>query len=451
MDERRLFIGMDYGTGAGAVPLLGNHNLDEANIIFWTPSTLASELAKLGTVIPAHAHSSLQQRLALLTRWVEQGHTLVLIGASTLPFAHYDKSGAGRQARLEEFAPLAGIDFSVATGTRVEYCGPSTLANVFTSLVPRMRYDCLLNSAELVPLLRVAAATTGTLQVIGGYRKVGLGLVFYIPPFNGTAPEYKILMNELARLPKLLRATPTELPVWMSEYQTEPERQTAEKIAGLERSAAELQVQITGEKETLAEYGALKHLVCSTGAAFASAVASALAELSLTVVDGPHPRADLLSAWINRFIAVEAKGVDGPVREAQLRQVERWVAEVNSTVELPAEEVKRDSDLRRYFEQLNKLGVPFDSISEDCKGLLVVGTFRATPLADRSEPDFPEPVLRLLSRSKICAITGVQLFTLVMQVREKPALKSEIVTELMSTCGVMARARDWSQYLKRSA
>jgi hypothetical protein len=111
--------------------------------------------------------------------------------------------------------------------------------------------------------------------------------------------------------------------------------------------------------------------------------------------------------------------------------------------------VSRDPDLRRYAEQLNKLGLPFADVAEDCKPLIVIGTFRTTPLIERSEPDFPEPVTRLLTRSKACAMTGVQLFTLVTQAREKPELKDEIVNEIVNTCGVLARGKDWSQYVEK--
>jgi hypothetical protein len=135
-----------------------------------------------------------------------------------------------------------------------------------------------------------------------------LGFIFYIPPFNASVSENQLLFNELFGLPKLLRAAPAELPSWASLYQSARERSTTTKIADLERSAAELQARIVEEMEVLAEHAALKHLFCSTGAPFASAVASALSELSLSVVEGPHPRADLLATRANRFIAIEAKG-----------------------------------------------------------------------------------------------------------------------------------------------
>jgi hypothetical protein len=165
-DERLLFIGSDYGIGAGGIPLLGNHNFHEANFIICSPMTLAGELAKLGQIVPQRTYASMLERLTSLGQWVEQGHTLVLIGANTVPFSYVDAGNVGRSIRLEEIPPFAGVQFVAASGTRVEYCGPSNLQVAFRNLIPRMKYECLLDGADLTPLLRVAAATMGTNQVI---------------------------------------------------------------------------------------------------------------------------------------------------------------------------------------------------------------------------------------------------------------------------------------------
>ncbi len=79
---------------------------------------------------------------------------------------------------------------------------------------------------------------------------------------------------------------------------------------------------------------------------------------------------------------------------------------------------------------------------------MVIGTFRTTPLSDRSQPDFPEPVVRLLIQSNVCAITGLQLFGLLSMARNDPPLKEKIVSSLFSTAGVLSLATDWRQFLR---
>lgn len=448
--DRRLFIGPNC-FGEAYVPFLGTHNFDEANVIFWSPQTIVGELQHKGQghLVQPDMYKMLQARMSALAAWVSEGHTLVLIDSNTVSFQYVDHQNMAQHACLEHTPPLVGVSFKAATGVHVEYCGPSWTDEVFRDQIPRIRYNTMIVGDELTPLLRVRAATAGAQQIIGGYRKRGPGLIFYVPPFNGSAVDNQVFLDKLGRLPALLRGSPAELPDWVNAYQSASERSISDQISKLEQAAEQLKVQIAEEQEALVAYRSLKQLIAGTGASFANAVAAALRELGLDVVEGPHPRADLLSINGSRFIAIEAKGVEGGVREAQFRQAERWIAEVNSTVGLAAEEVSKDPDLSRYGTQLAKLNFAFDSISDDCKGLMVIGTYRTTPLADRSEADFPEPVLRLLNRSKVCALTGAQLFTLVMEARENPSLKSDIGNELMSTCGVLERGRDWRKYLER--
>jgi hypothetical protein len=86
--------------------------------------------------------------------------------------------------------------------------------------------------------------------------------------------------------------------------------------------------------------------------------------------------------------------------------------------------------------------------ANDCKGILVIGTFRKTPLEARDpQQDFPEPVLRLIEREEICALTGLQLLGMVLECRSDPSQKGAVRNEILSTCGVLTRGRDWKTFL----
>jgi hypothetical protein len=342
-DDRRLFIGGSYGVSSEAIPFLGTRNFNEANTLFLTWSSVANEVVKSGHSLSFSVFSQLEKRLAELNEWVARGHTLILIGSFSVPFVHVNKQNMAVSTRLEAFAPLNQVEFVVASGTRVQYCGPPSAEEVFSDQLGRIRYETLLKSDSIVPLLRVAAATAGgDLEVVGGYRKVGLGLVAYVPLFQGAPDQIKGFFDKLTLLAQLLRAPPSQLPDWVNEYRSRSEEVSAGKIAALEQEAVDLKARIDAESDAIEAHKALKVLLAGTGTAFASAVASALRELGLAVVDGPHPRADLLSVCGGRFIAIEAKGIDGAVRETQFRQTERWVAEVNSAAGMSLEEAKAD-------------------------------------------------------------------------------------------------------------
>lgn len=294
-----------------------------------------------------------------------------------------------------------------------------------------------------MPLLRVARGSPGPTQIVGGYRRYGQGLIIYLPSVDGGAVEWAPYINDVSELQNALTSAPSALPKWIDQYQTAEDVKAFAQIAELTRQTSELQVQLDKQHAVIQASRDLKRLVFDTGTAFADAVSTALTELGLSVVEGPHPRADLLASNGTRFGAIEAKGVEGPAKEKDVRQTVQWIAEVNSALASSKEEL--DADLLRYAEQLAKL--PIDPDGNDCKGFLILGTFRKHPLADRPHPDFPEPVTRVLERTDVCALTGLQLLGLILQSRQDPSLRPIIVKELFETRGVLQRAKNWNEFL----
>ena len=153
-------------------------------------------------------------------------------------------------------------------------------------------------------------------------------------------------------------------------------------------------------------------------------------------VDGAAISRHLLASDGKRVIAVEAKGLESSAREKNFRQVQSWKAEVDLALTVDPEDVAENPDLKRYVEQLGLIGVA-GKTADDCKGLIVIGTFRNIPLNERKMPDFPDNVTRSLIQSDVCAVTGLQLFGLVLQARSNPGSRANIVASLFETAGVL--------------
>ena len=187
------------------------------------------------------------------------------------------------------------------------------------------------------------------------------------------------------------------------------------------------------------------------GETFSASVAEALREFGLEIVEGPRGRADLLAYDGKRLFAFELKGLEGSAREANLRQTERWVADVMAAMASTAEERAADKDLHVYAEKLKKLGVPETGSTEniDCKGVMIIGTHRKIPIVDRIEPSFPDPVARPINRSAVCALSGLQLFGLLLGTRSNQITKSEVLDDLCSTNGLLDKATDWRAFLTK--
>jgi hypothetical protein len=133
----------------------------------------------------------------------------------------------------------------------------------------------------------------------------------------------------------------------------------------------------------------VKYLVTGSGDDFKDAVARALRELGLTVVDGPHPRADLLATDGTRLLVIEAKGYEGSVSEKPLSQLARWVPEVQAAINQTEEERDNDPDLKRYADALTEPGVFGKITANHCKPMMIIGTYRKVRFDQRKDPDFP--------------------------------------------------------------
>ncbi len=250
-------------------------------------------------------------------------------------------------------------------------------------------------------------------------------------------------LSDLATHPSVRRSP---LPNWASNFQTADEVATLQKITELKSEMEDLKERIEIQQRAFLQSEELKHLIAGSGDDFRSAVASALTALGLKVVDGPHGRADLLATNGKRLFAIETNGLDGCVKESNITQASRWAADVDSALWLAADE--REPDLLGYVDQIAKLDFEIeDNPDRCCKGISVIGTFREISLDQRIERDFPDPVMRVLNRSKVCAMTGLELFAICVRSRNYAELRSAFQEALFNTNGVLEMSDGWLSFL----
>lgn len=440
--QKRLLIGSGFGTSETSINFLSNHNFHEANLIIWHPESILNELGSANNPILSTKVAALRRRLSDLSDWIFQGNTLILINHTAVSF-RYREAGSTFVGTLEKYAPLNCVEHVSAEGKRVEYCGPSSVSDLLASHIPLLQYKVVIEGEGLVPLLKVELGRKGASQIVGGYQQLGEGYIFYLPPLDGSPSQWGSYVDDASKLRDVIEFKPSEYPEWIDLYQSVDERSNFSSISELEKKSAQIDLQLKVHTQAIEEGRKLKRLLFETGPVFAVAVSSALLELGFTVVDGPEPRADLLASDGKKLIAIEAKGVEGGAKERDVRQSIQWVAELNSALVL--EEGELDSDLKRYAGLV--AGLPRALDQSESKGFLIMGTFRKLPLSDRVQPSFPEPVSRVLERNDICALTGAQLYALIIAVRQDNNLKATILNELMNTKGVYQRGLSWNDVL----
>jgi hypothetical protein len=191
-----------------------------------------------------------------------------------------------------------------------------------------------------------------------------------------------------------------------------------------------------------------KNLFTSTGDVFANAVAEALRELGFGVVEGPKQRADLIAWDGTHLAALEVKGLEGGAREKNIGQVKRWTADVSVALSSMPDEVATDTEIKAYQAKLAELGVATYQLEEplDCKGIVILNTYRKIPINDRLE-GFGEPVTKVAVRSSVCALTGLQLFLILREIRADPSKKETITKKLFSTNGLLDEGLSWEPHL----
>ena len=413
--------------------MFGLTNFDEFDLVFLSLPYVQTELSAQKPNAEV-----IGERLSQLDEWVQQGNTLVLSNAMPTwihPLGHF----------LDAYEPFSGLQFQQVEGARMEVCGPQEASQLLSQLTEYMSYSFILNSDELKPLLRVKAANKNApIQILGGVRQRGDGKIIYLPNISANAGSSTFVAATVRELvASLTRREPDSLPDWVQQFRSESEHAARSKIAALQTEVARIETEIAGHQVAIDDAAHFKQLIAGSGQGFAEAAASALKELGLRVIEGRHPRADFVVADGVRIAAVEVKGVEGPIAERHLRQLVAWMTEIDHILSLePNERTKEQKD---YADALSELQTPVGEL--DCKGLLIVGTFRNTPLDNREQPDVPDSVQRRFGSSDVCVLTGCQLLGLVLAGRRDAEIKPVLVEELMSTQGRLRRALNWNEFL----
>lgn len=76
---------------------------------------------------------------------------------------------------------------------------------------------------------------------------------------------------------------------------------------------------------------------------------------------------------------------------------------------------------------------------------MIIGAHRRTPLDKRPVESFPDPVVKLINRFDVAAMTGLDLYCLLEQAKRDPSQKRSIAKKLMNFQGIMPPL-DWRKF-----
>lgn len=456
--KRTLFIGIPCPENGMRQSTFSNMpNINELNLIIWNPETLVHD-ARIQTVNQHGQRQPIREELwdtfkqsfdtkvNEILSWINDGHVLVL----AMPYQLHMMTVGLDNGTMQDLMAHSPFDKFSLYELHGELISTEPSFEDFSSHAELLKYDYVISGENFVPVFRSASSKQQRSQVVGGLIRIGKGALFFSP----TAKQWNDagLLDyyaTVARLPELLTSKAADLPTWTRGFQSRVERNILSRISGLEDEIAKLCARREKETASAESEQALKLLFAGTGESLVATVGEALQEFGLKVVHGPRPRADLL-LWdgASRLAAAEVKGLDGSAREHNLRQAERWAADVRSTLVASPEERQAHPELVQYAETLRRLGI---DVSEpcpdlDCRALMIIGTFRQMPLPDRPPESFPDTVARAIQRSRVCALTGLDLYCFLQELKIDPTRKPDLVDKLFCNNGPIS-AKDWHMFI----
>ena len=247
-----------------------------------------------------------------------------------------------------------------------------------------------------------------------------------------------------------------DFPAWTEVLKTKKESEVDQRIHDLEAEMARIRRQIDSLKSDVEDSSWLKALVCAEGAAFRSAVATALKTLGYKVTPGPRGHADLIAWDGNVVLVLRADGTKSNAKNRDMVQCMTWSGEATVAQLTPDDE--RSDLLRDYVSIMRQLGVPVtDAADADdqmvrCRGVLIVNTFRESPLDERpiarpEIPDFTSP--QLIADHALFALTGLQLMCMALEAGDNERAARDVRARFASQSGVLEGYTDWQDAIHR--
>lgn len=262
---------------------------------------------------------------------------------------------------------------------------------------------------------------------IGNAKSQALSIGFYttdfvfLPSFaEETDYDESEFLSELYEICRNIRKDEPVLniPKWANGYLLPGEKDEKEKLKKIESEIARLNEQRVKSENRFSTFLSLKQLWSGSGTVLESAVKKVFEELGFTMLRAEPGRDDIIMTWKEQTVIVEVKGQNKSAAEKNAAQLEKWVS--------------------TYLAE--KDVTP--------KGILLVNTYRELPLADRTQPSFPNQMLGYSKARKHCLMTTLQLCTLLLYCRANPNQKDSEVEKLLNTVGPYQPSIVWNEFIE---
>ena len=407
--------------------------------------------------------ADVKRRRTEFAQFVSSGRSLIVISrpeiAAYCATGEKKYSGTGRNQSattivtkgiLQSAIPTEAITFVPARGQRISPAGDGPIQSLLRKYKDVFKYDAVLENAPG----RAIATISGTDRVLGSIVKVKSGGFLIVLPhvdlrdlagskdqngadedepqededepehpdsdgYSENAPHFQT--DLLAAVEALSGTKTASRPAWSHRFATAGQRDLQQAVVMRLREVEEAKASLALAQQAQDESEAQAQLFLGTGRGLELEVKNILELLGGEVTEPEPGRDDWRVTFPEGKAVVEVKGVSKSAAEKHAAQLEKWVS------------------------------ASYEETGELHKGLLIVNTWRETPLDSRKEPDFPEQMLGYSTSRNHALVTGLQLFVIRQQIENSEVTAAEWRQRLLQTSGRLTGCDDWEKYLLQTS
>ncbi len=375
--------------------------------------------------------------------FLESGRTLIVVARPPqvcyVSTGKVSTSGTGRNAvktrLVDKFdihaaLPITDPQFARAAGSRIEAVGDGPIQTVLRTYAKNLRYAATMKE----PPGTLLAKVKGTTQAVSALVRTTGGGLFLLIPDTTFAPEddegdegmwpddaIKFQTDLIEALVKLSGGTDISRPAWAERFSTQQVLDSQANVAKQQAAVERARTKLAKAQEQAERAQMLDQLYLGTGRQLELRVADVLRMLDGDVTEPDPGRDDWKVSFDGQPAVLEVKGVKGSAAEKYAAQLEKWVAG------------------------------EFEITGKTPKGILVVNTWRETPLDARTQVDFPAQMVPYSTARNHCLVTGLDLFCVAQDVLRDPKRKAHWRGKLLTTSGRITDVPDWRDFLQETS
>ena len=452
-----------YGDDNERSEFKGDLSVFDFDVVMWDPAGSLSSytnyyqstykgVPSLGDDESVRAQADIERRRSEFLEFVNAGRTLIVIGRPPqecyVATGRKKYSGTGKnRISTRLVAPIDLLDalpldvdpqFEVARGNRIDVSGDGPIASVLRKYREFMTYETVISGFPGAALARV----TGTDRMIAGIHRFGnAGHLIILPSpdfqlkpeddedvelevevdsdeverWTEEAPEFQ---TDLLAAVEQLGSAVSSRPAWTERFSTAEQQRIRTELVEQFRQVEVARTKLSALQGRREEAESRDQLYLGTGRALELEVKAVFEVLGGTVTEPPPGRDDWRVAFAEGQAVVEVKGLTKSAAEKHAAQLEKWVAGL------------------------------LEGTGEQFKGILVVNTYRETPLDKRTKKSFPDQMVPYSTSRSHCLVTGLQLFLIRSEVENDPARAEHWRKQLLESSGIIEGADDWQSVIE---